>query len=86
MMIWTATLSAQGTLELPEVVRDKLGVKPGEKIILAEHDGRFELRREEDLLRWYGAQPVDGPQDWKQVRQDMAVARALEVVHESESD
>jgi bifunctional DNA-binding transcriptional regulator/antitoxin component of YhaV-PrlF toxin-antitoxin module len=85
-MIWTATLSAQGALELPETVQDKLGVKPGGKVVLAEQDGRFELRRQEDLLKWYGAQPVDGPQDWEQIQQETMAARGREVVHETEGD
>ncbi len=86
-MVWTATLSSKGQLVLPKAVRDKLGAAPGTKIVLADRQGRIELRAYSgDILQWYGALPVDGPQDWEAVKRETAHARAREVVHEHEGD
>ncbi len=86
-MNWTATLSAEGTLEIPDVVQKKLGVQPGSTLVLSEHqDGRIEIKPQDDLLRWYGAQPVDGPQDWDRVRRETNLARAREIALEDKSD
>lgn len=85
-MVWTTTLSSKGQLVLPKAVREMLGAKAGSKIVLADREGRIELRAYSgDILNWYGALPVDGPQDWESVRRASRLARAREVVRESES-
>ena len=42
-MVWAMTISANGQITLPKAARDRLGAEPGSTILLAEHDGRFEL-------------------------------------------
>ncbi len=55
-MTWTMTLSANGQVTLPKAARDRLGAAPGDKIVLFERRGRFELEAYGgDILRWYGA-------------------------------
>lgn len=86
-MTWTAILSSKGQLVLPKAVRDKLGAKPGTKIVLTERGGRIELRAYGGGLgRWYGAAKVEGPQDWPEVEAATRRARAQEVIRESEGD
>jgi AbrB family looped-hinge helix DNA binding protein len=52
-MVWTSALSSKGQLVLPKAVRDKLGVGPGSKIVLAERQGRIELQAYGgDIGRW----------------------------------
>jgi AbrB family looped-hinge helix DNA binding protein len=83
-MVWTTTLSSKGQLVLPKAVRERLGAGPGTKILLAEREGRIELRVcGGDLKRWYGAAQVEGRQDWKSVKAAARQARAEEVVRES---
>jgi AbrB family looped-hinge helix DNA binding protein len=85
--IWTATLSSKGQLVLPRAVRDKLGARPGTKIVLAEREGHIEMRAYGGgLSRWYGAATVEGPQDWEAVKEAAGRARAEEVVREAEGD
>ncbi|MCB1037046.1 MAG: AbrB/MazE/SpoVT family DNA-binding domain-containing protein, partial [Acidobacteria bacterium] len=77
----------KGQLVLPKAVRDRLGVGPGSKIVLAERRGRIELEAYGgDILSFYGALEVSGPQDWDAVKRETEKARAREVVRESESD
>ena len=86
-MVWTAKLSSKGQLVLPKAVRDRLGAEAGSKIVLADRQGRIELRAfGGDILSWYGALAVDGPQDWESVKRESAVARAREVADECEGD
>ncbi len=85
-MVWTTTVSSKGQLVLPKAVRDKLGVKPGDKIVFVEREGRVELQAYGgDILRWYGALEAGGPQDWDTVQAESSHYRAEEVVRESES-
>ena len=84
-MTWTTVLSSKGQIVLPKAVRDRLGAKPGTKILVIEHDGRLELRAYGgDLGRWYGAAKVERPQDWQEVEAATRRARAEEVVRESQ--
>ncbi len=84
-MVWTVTVSSKGQLVLPKAVRDKLGVKPGDKILFVARQGRVELQSySSDILRWYGALAVDAAQDWDAVQAETSRLRAREVVRESE--
>ena len=87
-MTWTMTLSSKGQITLPKAVRDRLGAVPGDKIVLFERRGRFELEAYGgDILRWYGALEVDGPQDWVALREDPRMARGHhETSHEPQDD
>jgi AbrB family looped-hinge helix DNA binding protein len=85
-MIWTTKISSKGQMVLPKAVRDRLGVKPGDKIVFVERQGRIELQAYGgDILSWYGALGVDTPQDWDAVQAETNRCRAKEVVRESES-
>lgn len=84
-MTWTTILSSKGQIVLPKAVRDRLGARPGTKILVIEHDGRLELKAfGGNLDRWYGAAEVEGPQDWQEVEAATHRARAVEVVRESQ--
>ncbi len=86
-MTWTMTLSANGQITLPKEARDRLGAVPGDKIVLVERRGRFELEAYGgDILRWYGAFPVDEPQDWAALWRDPRMARGHEVDDEPQDD
>lgn len=79
-MVWTTTLSSKGQMVLPKAVREALGAEPGSKIVLADRQGRIELRAYNgNFLRWYGALRVEGPQDWETVKQESRRSRAREV-------
>lgn len=85
-MIWTTKISSKGQMVLPKAVRDRLGVKPGDKIVFVERQGRIELQTYGgDILSWYGALGVDTPQGWNAVRAETNRRRAKEVVRESDA-
>ncbi len=69
-MTWIATLSSRGRLVLPKALREKLGAKPGMKVVFTEREGRFEFRLYGgDLGRWYGAaKREEVPYDLEQLR------------------
>ena len=86
-MTWTMTPSPKGQITLPKEARDRLGAIPGDTILLVERRGRFELEAYGgDILRWYGALEVDGPQDWAALRRDPRMARGQEVDREPQDD
>ena len=86
-MTWTMTLSSNGQITLPKAARDRLGAAPGDKILLVERRGRFELEAYGgDILRWYGALKVDQPQDLQALRRDPRMARGGEARREPEDD
>ena len=84
-MTWTMTLSSKGQITLPKEAGDRLGAAPGDKILLVERRGRFELEAYGgDILRWYGAFKLDEPQDWEALRRDPRMARGHD--HEPQDD
>lgn len=85
-MVWTTTISSKGQLVLPKAIRDKLGVKPGDKIVFVARPDRIELQTYSgNFLQWYGALEVDGPQDWETIQAETGRRRTEEVIGESES-
>ena len=83
-MVWTTRLSSKGQLILPKAVS---GAEAGSKLMVAGRKGDIELRASGgDILSWYGALTVGGPQDWDSVKRESAAERAREVAGESEGD
>ena len=86
-MVWTTKLSSKGQLVLPKAVRERLGAEPGSRIVLDDRRGRIEIRAfGGNILEWYGAVAVDGPQDWDSVKREATAARAREVASETEGN
>ncbi|MFP4202481.1 MAG: AbrB/MazE/SpoVT family DNA-binding domain-containing protein, partial [Candidatus Acetothermia bacterium] len=44
-MINTATLTSKGQITIPKEIREKLGLKKGDKLVLIEKDGNVILRK-----------------------------------------
>jgi AbrB family looped-hinge helix DNA binding protein len=86
-MVWTATLSSKGQLVLPKAIRDRLGLKPGDKVVFMTRQDRIELQSYSgNILDWYGAVEVRQPQDWELVAAETQRRRAEEIMRESEGD
>jgi len=81
-MIWTAKVSSKGQITLPKELRERLGLKPGERIILKVEDNRVTLEKLPDVLSLYGVFAVSEPQDWKKVREDTMNIVAAETAKE----
>ncbi|MDJ0765376.1 MAG: AbrB/MazE/SpoVT family DNA-binding domain-containing protein [Myxococcota bacterium] len=50
----TVTISTKFQIVIPKVVRNNLGLIPGQKMQVIEHDGRLELIPERDILELRG--------------------------------
>ena len=44
-MTTTATLTSKGQITIPKEIREKLGLKKGDKLVLIEKDGNVILRK-----------------------------------------
>jgi len=44
-MATTATLTSKGQITIPKEIREKLGLKKGDKLVLIEKDGNLILRK-----------------------------------------
>ena len=84
-MIWTATLSSKGQLTLPKALRERLKLKPGDKVLFIVRGERVELEPARgDILQWYGALKTEETHDWREVREQVRRAIAEEVVREGQ--
>ncbi len=43
----TSSVTSKGQVTIPAELREKLGIKPGDKVSFVESDGRVELQRQE---------------------------------------
>lgn len=68
-MIWTAKVTSKGQITLPKGLRERLGLKPGSRVVFKVEDDQITLERLPDVLSLYGAFAVSEPQDWKKVRE-----------------
>jgi len=86
-MLWTAKVSSKGQVTIPKPVREQLGLKPGSQVVFVVRDDRVELEpMKGSILEWYGAISVEGPQDFKAVREQTMAIVAEEVAHEGQGD
>ncbi len=49
-----ARISPKGQIVIPKVIRDKLGIKPGETLLIDEEDGKIVIEKcdVEEFLEW----------------------------------
>jgi AbrB family looped-hinge helix DNA binding protein len=67
----------RGQLTIPKAVRQSLGLSEGDHVAFVEHGGDVVLRPVRQSLRdLRGSVPVDGPQDFDAIREDVRDARA----------
>lgn len=82
-MFWIAKVSSKGQVTIPKPVRERLKLKPGSQVVFVARDDRVELEPvKESILSLRGIIPVDGPQDWKEVRKKTMEIVAAEVAAE----
>ena len=82
-MLWIARVSSKGQVTIPKPVRERLELKPGSQVAFVVRDGRVELEpMKESILSLRGVIPVDGPQDWEEVRRKTMEIVAAEIAAE----
>jgi AbrB family looped-hinge helix DNA binding protein len=86
-MFAEATLTSKGQLTVPKAIRDRLRLKPGDKVVFVVRGDRVEIEVVGgSILDWYGAVKADGPQDLEAARVRVRRAIAEEVVREGATD
>jgi len=58
-----ATVGERGQVTIPKELRDRMGIRPGQRLEFAEEDGRIVLRKgatEDGVGRVFGTLPVAG--------------------------
>jgi AbrB family looped-hinge helix DNA binding protein len=82
-MFWVAKVSSKGQVTIPKPVRERLEIEPGTQVIFVARDDRVELEpMKESILSLRGIIPVDGPQDWGEVRRKTMEIIAAEIAAE----
>jgi antitoxin PrlF len=62
----TTTVSEKGQITIPKVLRDRLGMKPGQVLELEEDNGRIVVTKADEsdpIERLYGILPADPTTD-----------------------
>ena len=86
-MIWTAKISSKGQITLPKGVREYLGLRDGDRVVLRVKDDQVLLEPlSGDILQWYGALEETPAVDEQAVREAVRRAIAEEVVREGQGD
>jgi antitoxin PrlF len=58
---YRAKVTSKGQITIPQKVRERLGLRPGDELVFREESGRFEIRRPPvDWSRWAGTVDLDG--------------------------
>lgn len=77
----------RGQITIPKVLRESLGVKPGDSVVLTKIDDEVKLRPvTETIFDLVGSIPVDGPQDFDELREKARQHVAQKVLRELEDD
>lgn len=82
-MLWIAKVSSKGQVTIPKPVREHLELKPGSQVAFVVRDERVELEpMQGSILSLRGIIPVDGSQDWEEVRRKTMEIVAAEIAAE----
>jgi antitoxin PrlF len=46
----TSSVTTKGQVTIPSELREKLGIKPGDRVGFVENDGKVEIRRQENRV------------------------------------
>lgn len=78
------TLTRKGQVTIPQEIRNRLGLKPKDKVVFEIEGDAARIRRAPSkVLRWYGAvSPAEKPEDFHRVREDFEEGVAEEVMSE----
>jgi len=63
------TLSSKGQVTIPKVIRDRLALKPGDRVVFLVRGEQVVLEAVGSIMDWYGAFSAGGPTaEWSDVR------------------
>lgn len=81
----TVTVGKRGQITLPSAIRQRMGIRDGDRVALAlEGERIIMLPLGKTLLDLRGSVPVSGPQDFAQIRQQVLRQRAKKVAGHDE--
>ncbi len=77
--MWSARLSTRGRVTIPKEIREKLELKQGDRVAFVRIGDDVFMRSVKDtLLNKMGTIPVDGPQDFGEIREETKRRRGEE--------
>ena len=86
-MLWIARVSSKGQVTIPKPVRERLELETGSRVVFVTRDDRVELEPiKGSIAEWYGAISVEGPLDFKAIREQTMAIVAEEVAREGKGD
>lgn len=86
MTTMTSSVTEKGEVALPVVIREQLGLKPNDKVILELHDGEVRVRpaRSRILAAFGAVTPLARPEDFRAIREQFEHDVADDVLAETE--
>jgi AbrB family looped-hinge helix DNA binding protein len=87
-MLVEATVTSKGQITLPKAIREKLALKPGQRVrfVIRGDAVLIEVAERKSVLDWYGAAKTDRKADPTEVRRQVRRAMSEESVREMSSD
>jgi len=78
-----ATLSSKGQVTIPRAIRERLRLKPGDRVMFVEREDMVVLEPVSgSIMDWYGALAGQPAPDWQDLRTDVMAQVASETAHE----
>jgi len=69
--MWLRKISSRGRVTIPKEIREKLGLRPGDRVEFIKKEGVLLLQPvKRDFLSLMGSVEVDGRQDFAEVRKE----------------
>ncbi len=84
-MLWTAKITSRGRLTLPQGLRERMSLQPGDRMTFVVRGETVILKPCEGILDWYGVLEGQGqPEDLNAVREAVRHAIAEKTIACSE--
>ena len=64
MTIGVVNVSSRGQIVIPELIRKRLGIKEGSKLVAIEKNGALILKREEDIMKNLESTDIKEEKGW----------------------
>lgn len=78
------TLTQKGQVTIPSEIRNRLGLKPKDKVVFEMEGDKVRVRKAPSkILKWYGSvTPKERPEDFRKVREEFEKGVSEDVASE----
>ncbi|MGH2534509.1 MAG: SRPBCC domain-containing protein [Thermomicrobiales bacterium] len=86
--MFTSRINQKGQITIPAPIRDRLGLKPGDRVRFILEDGGVRIERMESFLRdsYQSVPALDPPRTWQEIEEIAHEEHALHVAREGLDD